>query len=242
MNRWRRSVGEIQARRRPLLECQRAQAAFVKGTACLQLQAACLGSNSDCSRLREELDETRALAHSLSTGLQKRLTTMLTQGELLQEERAEAERLWVLFLSGLEIFQQDLQKVILLQELFPLKQPRDRRSLVNTGGSGDGTGVTGRVTMSQMPWPKTQDQGGPCPDLSTQISQLESMAQEMLRKVNVPFWSVEATQEAWADSVDTEQDDDEPVEEMSVENVAAGPQRLSGCCHYPGCRVLCLLN
>ncbi|XP_018611369.1 regulator of G-protein signaling 9-binding protein [Scleropages formosus] len=243
MNRWRKSVGEIQARRRAVAECTRAQVAFSRVTACFQQLATCVGSSSDCSRLREELEDTRALAHNLCMGLQKRLTALLTEGDLVQEDRERVERLWVLFLSGLEIFQQDLHKVVLLQDFFPLKQPRDRRMLVNTGGTSEGSSsgqVVARVAGVPIPWPK--EEAGPCPDLGTHIIQLETMAQEMLRKVNVPFWSVEATQEAWAEGCDNEQDDEEVVEEMSVETVTTEGGRLAGCCHYPGCRILCMLH
>ncbi|KAL4624348.1 regulator of G-protein signaling 9-binding protein-like [Arapaima gigas] len=244
MNRWRRSVGEIQARRRAAAECTRAQTAFSRVTACYQQLATCVGSSSDCGRLREELEDTRVLAHNLCMGLQKRLTALLTEGDLVQEERERVERLWVLFLSGLEIFQQDLHKVALLHEFFPLKQPRDRRALVNTGGTCDSSGsaqVAARVAAVQTPWPK--EEAGPCPDLGAHIAQLEGMAQEMLRKVNVPIWSVEATQEAWVEGCDNEQDDEEVAEEeISVETGTAEGRKLAGCCHYPGCRILCLLR
>ncbi|XP_036386241.1 regulator of G-protein signaling 9-binding protein [Megalops cyprinoides] len=244
MNRWRKSVGEIQARRRPVAECERAQAALSKVTACYQQLATFIGSSSDCSRLREELEETRVLAHSLCKGLQKRLITLLLEGDLSQDEREEAERLWVLFMSVLEIFQEDLRKVVALQGFFPLSQRRDRRALVNAGCTGGGSGVAARAASVQPPWIRAEEEQSP--DLRAHIAQLECMVHEMLQKVNVPFWSVEATQEAWVEGCEEEEKDDEEMAEemLEVEVVPPGQERVHGCCHK-GCRpgwVLCLLN
>lgn len=68
MNRWRRSVGELQARRRQVTECEQALAALSKVTACFQQMASSLGSNTDGGGLREELAEIRAIAHRIYTG------------------------------------------------------------------------------------------------------------------------------------------------------------------------------
>lgn len=61
-------MGEIQARKRLVSECEQAQAAFIKLTACFQQMATCLGSNTDGSLLRDELEETRGQAHKICTG------------------------------------------------------------------------------------------------------------------------------------------------------------------------------
>ncbi|KAG9353374.1 hypothetical protein JZ751_017953 [Albula glossodonta] len=255
MNRWRKSVGEIQARRRQVIECERGQAALCKVTACYKQLASFLGSSSDCSRLREELEETRTMAYTISKGVQKRLTTLLTEGELGQEEREEVERVWVLFISGLEMFQQDLRKAAALQDLFPLTQRRDRRALLNTGCAGGGSGVAARAASVQTPWIRVEEEPGP--DLRTHALQLDGMAQEMLQKVNVPFWSVEATQEAWPEDTEIEPEDDDGEEEeeaaavaamgdaLEVEVVSPEQDRGRGCCRNKRCRlgwVLCLLN
>lgn len=68
MNRWRQSVVEIQTRKRQVNECERAQAALSKVTACFQQMATSLGSNMDGSFLREELEETRTVAHKICSG------------------------------------------------------------------------------------------------------------------------------------------------------------------------------
>lgn len=68
MNRWRQSVVEIQSRKRQVNECEQAQAALSKVTACFQQMATSLGTNADGSCLREELVETRTLAHRICTG------------------------------------------------------------------------------------------------------------------------------------------------------------------------------
>lgn len=68
MNRWRQSVVEIQTRKRQVNECERAQAALSKVTACFQQMATSLGSNIDGSFLREELEETRTVAHKICSG------------------------------------------------------------------------------------------------------------------------------------------------------------------------------
>lgn len=61
-------MGEIQARKRLVSECEQAQASFSKLTACFQQMATCLGSNTDSSLLRDELEETRGQAHKICTG------------------------------------------------------------------------------------------------------------------------------------------------------------------------------
>ncbi|XP_061074835.1 regulator of G-protein signaling 9-binding protein [Conger conger] len=247
MNRWRKSVGEIQARRRPVVECERGQAALSKVTACYQQLATFLGGSSDCSRLREELEETRTVAYTISRGLQRKLTALLTEGELAQDEREGLERLWVLLISGLERFQQDLCRAASLQDLFPLKAKRDRRALVNTGTAGGGSGVAARAASVQPPWIRAGED--PSPDLRGHVLQLDAMAQEMLQKVNVPFWTVESTQEAWAEEGDTEPDGEEEEEAggqaLEVEVVPTEQDKGHGCCRNHRCRlgwVLCLLN
>lgn len=59
---------EIQTRKRQVNECERAQAALSKVTACFQQMATSLGSNIDGSFLREELEETRIVAHKICSG------------------------------------------------------------------------------------------------------------------------------------------------------------------------------
>ncbi|KAK2857821.1 hypothetical protein Q7C36_005740 [Tachysurus vachellii] len=240
MNRWRRSVGEIQARKRLVSECEQAQAAFNKLTACFQQMATCLGSNTDSSLLRDELEETRGQAHKICTGLHQRLLELLVENEQGQDDRVQVERLWVLLLSNLENFQQQLKKVSALQELFPIALQKDRQALVNTGASGGGTEVAGCAAVVQSPWVVMECNKNP--DLNGHVLEIETLLQEMLQRVNVPLWSIEPMQKAWAEG--TQEDDDDILEEMMEVEVVSQDGK-SGCCSHSNCRlrcIFCLLN
>ncbi|KAM8913547.1 regulator of G-protein signaling 9-binding protein isoform 2-T2 [Spinachia spinachia] len=78
MSRWRRSVDQLAARRRQQGECERAQEALGRVTSCFQQLAVSLGSSADSSFLRDEMDETRALAHRICSGLSRRLMHLLS--------------------------------------------------------------------------------------------------------------------------------------------------------------------
>uniref|UniRef100_A0AAQ5ZGF3 Regulator of G protein signaling 9 binding protein n=1 Tax=Amphiprion ocellaris TaxID=80972 RepID=A0AAQ5ZGF3_AMPOC len=136
MSRWRRSVDELAARHRQQGECERAQDALSRVTSCFQQLATSLGSSADGSFLRDEMDETRALAHRICSGLSRRLLRLLSESDSAPsgvEDRQVSERLWVLFLSALDNFLSDLRKASDLIGQFPLTQRCDRRSLVNAG-------------------------------------------------------------------------------------------------------------
>ncbi|MGH0178562.1 UNVERIFIED_CONTAM: hypothetical protein FKN15_033553 [Acipenser sinensis] len=193
---WRRSVSEVQALQAAVSVCKKAQASLVRVTACFQQLVLSVGGSSDCSRLREELEETRLRAHQISTGLCSRLTALLTGGRLFGEEQQEVERLWVLFLSGLELLQLELRKAFHLQAVFPLASPRDSRALVNTGASGRSAEVAAQAASVQTPWGEAEEKGeGAPPNLLGHIALLDSMVQEMVQKVNVPIWTVAASEE-----------------------------------------------
>lgn len=149
--------------------------------------------------------------------------------------------MWVLFLCSLENFQQDLRKVSGLQEIFPLSQRKDRRALVNSGVVGGGSEVAGRAAAVQTPWVTTE--GEERPDLKTHVLEIDSLLQEMLQSVNVPLWSVEPTQNAWAEGCIDGQDEDDTLDDiMEVEVVS---QDNKGCCSHSNCRLgclFCLLN
>uniref|UniRef100_A0A3B4FY99 Regulator of G protein signaling 9 binding protein n=1 Tax=Pundamilia nyererei TaxID=303518 RepID=A0A3B4FY99_9CICH len=135
MSRWRRSVDELAARRRQH-ECERAQDALSRVTSCFQQLVALVGSSADGSFLRDELDETRAVAHRICSGLSCRLLRSLSNSDFAPsgvQDRQVLERLWVLFLSALEHFLYDLRKACDLIGQFPLTEHSNRRSLVNTG-------------------------------------------------------------------------------------------------------------
>ncbi|KAM6979843.1 regulator of G-protein signaling 9-binding protein [Aplochiton taeniatus] len=262
MNRWRKSLDEMQARRRQVSECERATEALSKVTSCFQQLATSLGSNSDGGFLREEMDETRAQAHRICTGLHRRLVHLLVDAEPAQTEpaqsepcqaevsqtepgnlelRQQAERLWVLFYSSLETFLLDLYKTRQLIGQFPLTQRRDRQALVNTGGSDSVSGVAARAAMVQTPWLRVEEESKP--DLQNHIVLLEAMLNDMLQKVNVAFWAVESTQKAWAEALSflTETHDQDDTLEDMMEVVAVANDKRFGCCHLSSCKIGCLL-
>ncbi|XP_071773914.1 regulator of G-protein signaling 9-binding protein [Centroberyx gerrardi] len=241
MSRWRRSVDELQTRRRQQWECERAQEALSKVTSCFQQLALSLGGSADGSFLREEMDETRALAHRICTGLSRRLVCLLSECDSapsFSEERESAERLWVLFLTAMENFLSDLHKASDLIGRFPLSQRYDRRSLVNTG-CGDGVvGVAARAAAVQTPWLTLEEE--PSPDLTNHIAGLEAMLSDMQLKVPVPFWAVEATQPAWAE-VRAEPDRDASLEDLMEVEVVSHDNKMAACCHPACCRLGCAL-
>eukprot|EP00064_Thunnus_orientalis_P025347 superscaffoldBa00012574_g25703 len=173
MSRWRRSVDELAARRRQQSECERAQEALSKVTSCFQQLAVSLGSSADCSFLRDEMDETRALAHRICSGLSRRLVRLLADCDSAPsgvEDRQMSERLWVLFLSALENFLSDLRK--------------------------------------------TSD-------------------------VPVAFWSVEATQPAWAEAHDELAELDDSLEDLMEVEVVSN-SKMAACCPPPCCGLSCV--
>lgn len=146
----------------------------------------------------------------------------------------------MLLLSTLENFQQELRKVSALQEHFPVALQKDRKALVNTGASGGGTEVAGRAALVQSPWLMIESKEKPA--LDEHVSEIETLLQEMLQKVNIPLWSVEPMQKAWAEGAQ-EEDDDTLEEIMEVEVVTQDGK--SGCCRNSNCRlrcIFCLLN
>ncbi|XP_043978130.1 regulator of G-protein signaling 9-binding protein isoform X1 [Gambusia affinis] len=136
MSRWRRSVDELTAgRRRQQAECERAQNALSRVTSCFQQLVVSLGSSADSNFLREEMEETRALAHRICSGLSRRLLRLLSacdSAPVAVDDRHASERLWVLFLSAMEYFLSDLRRAKELIGQFPLTQRSSRHSLVNS--------------------------------------------------------------------------------------------------------------
>lgn len=68
MHRWQRSADEVAVLRHQQRECERALDALSKVTSCFQQLVLSLGGSADCTFLREEMDETRALGHSVCSG------------------------------------------------------------------------------------------------------------------------------------------------------------------------------
>ncbi|KAG7270857.1 hypothetical protein CRUP_032246 [Coryphaenoides rupestris] len=153
-------------------------------------------------------------------------------------ERENAERLWVLFLSALENFLLDLRKASHLIGKFPLTPLYGRHSLVNTGSCDSMAGVAARSASVQTPWISTEE--APSPGLTNHIAGLEVLLQDMQLKVSVPFWSVEATQQAWAEAEDLMEDSMEDLMEVEVVSHDKSNSCCPSCCRL-GC-LLCLLN
>ncbi|XP_017296224.1 regulator of G-protein signaling 9-binding protein [Kryptolebias marmoratus] len=231
MSRWRRSVDELAAGRRQLSECERAQDALSRVTSSFQQLVASLGSSADSSFLREEIDETRALAHRICTGLSRRLLSLLSDCNSAHPgvaNRQVSERLWVLFLSAVENFLSDLRKAKDLIGQFPLTQRSNRRSLVNTGCTDGLVGVAARVALVQVPWLTLE--AGPSLDLTNHIAGLEAMLSEMQLRVPVAFWSVEATQPAWAEAQSELHNPDDSLEDLMEVEVVSNNNNMSACC------------
>ena len=171
-------------------------------------------------------------------GLHRRLVSLMTEMERSQEDREQVNRLWVIFISGLENIQQDLHKASDLINLFPLSQKKDRRALVNTGVSDSVSGVAALAASVQTPWLTVQVEQSP--DLKTHITQVDTLLKEMLQKVSVPFWSVESTQQAWVESGCQEDSHDNhgTLEEMM--EVESQDSKMSACCHPPNCKLRCM--
>ncbi|KAG6930109.1 regulator of G-protein signaling 9-binding protein-like [Chelydra serpentina] len=91
-------------------ECAAAHTSLSKVIVWHRQLALQLGGTSDSPRLREELQERRKEAHELSKGLRNMLLAGLRQPLARPEVRQELERLWVLSLSALELFHQDLRR------------------------------------------------------------------------------------------------------------------------------------
>ncbi|XP_037346962.2 regulator of G-protein signaling 9-binding protein isoform X1 [Pungitius pungitius] len=267
MSRWRRSVDELSARRRKQGECERAQEALGRVTSCFQQLAVSLGSSADSSFLRDEMDETRALAHRICSGtrnlpppktlvtpdflslphesvcrpagLSRRLMHLLSDCDSdpsLADDRRASERLWVLFLSAIENFLFDLHKARNLIGRFPLTQRSSRRLLVNAGCADGVVGLAARVASVQVPWLTLEEE--PCPDLTNHIAALEAMLSEMQLRVPIAFWSVEATQPAWAEACgEFEQPDDTLEDLMEVEVIS---NNKVPCCQPPCCGLGCV--
>ncbi|KAM4740419.1 regulator of G-protein signaling 9-binding protein [Anableps anableps] len=245
MSRWRRSVDELTAgRRRQQTECERAQNALSRVTSCFQQLVASLGSSADSSFLREEIDETRALAHRICSGLSRRLLRLLSacdSAPVAVEDRQASERLWVLFLSAVENFLSDLRKAKDLIGQFPLTQRSSRRSLVNTGCADGLVGLAARVALVQIPWLVLEEE--PSPDLTNHIAGLELLLSELQQRVPVAFWSVESTQPAWAEVLSDPEDPEDSLEDMmEVEVVSNSSSRnnVAACCQGTCCGLSCV--
>ncbi|KAF6731850.1 Regulator of G-protein signaling 9-binding protein [Oryzias melastigma] len=230
MSRWRRSVDELAAARQQS-ECQRAQDSLSRVTSCFQQLVSSLGSSADNSFLRDEIEDARVLAHRICSGLSRRLLRLLSEGNPAPsgvQDRQGSERLWVLFLSAVENFLSDLRKASDLTEQFPLTQRSSRRALINTGCVDGMVGLAARVALVQVPWLTLEEE--PSPDLTDHITGLETMLKELQMRIPIAFWSVEATQPAWAEAQSEFMDPDDSLEDLMEVEVVSSSKDGSSCC------------
>ncbi|XP_074067333.1 regulator of G-protein signaling 9-binding protein-like [Macrotis lagotis] len=176
----------------PAAECRAAYEALHRLTVSYRQLVLGLGGSADGRRLRRALEESGRRGLELSLGLRNQLLAELAEPEGRQEEevKMELERIWVLCLSALEIFLQDLGRAHDLSQLFPLPSPASGTQLVNTGVTSFGP----KGWSLRRPSGKVSERAGELPEeLARWGQRLEEMLLELETKVNVPVWSVEAT-------------------------------------------------
>ncbi|XP_060778816.1 regulator of G-protein signaling 9-binding protein [Neoarius graeffei] len=181
-------------------ECKTMLDALNKVTACYRHLVSALGSTSDSQNLREELRKTRRKAQELAAANRSRLTALLKDKSISNDERAEYERLWVLFTSSMEILEVDMRRSLEIGQDFPIKVPT--RHFIQTGMTGSTSTVAARA-MSMQSMKYEADAGvvdtADVKELEAEIAQLGQMMEEMEMKVQVAPWAVEAKQEAGAE-------------------------------------------
>uniref|UniRef100_A0A8C8A8Y3 Uncharacterized protein n=1 Tax=Otus sunia TaxID=257818 RepID=A0A8C8A8Y3_9STRI len=164
------------------------QAALCKATAGHRQLVLQLGGSADSPRLREERCRRSAeLSVPHPTGLRQALLAGLQQGPESPEERRELERLWVLFLSALELFLQDLRRAQHLCQLFSAQGGGAASLRTGLGGWGPPS-----RRGSRRGGGPTQPPAARC--LEEEIEQVRATLAEMESRANIPLWTVEATQ------------------------------------------------
>ncbi|XP_030819247.1 regulator of G-protein signaling 9-binding protein-like [Camarhynchus parvulus] len=163
--------------------CATAQAALCKATAGHRQLVLQLGGSGDGPRLLEERRRRSAEACELSMGLRRTLLAGLRQGPASPRERQELERLWVLFLSALELFLQDLHRAQHLCQLFSVQGGGVAPLHTGLGGWGLPSRRGGGPTQP----PTTQS-------LEEEIEQVRATLAVMESGANIPPWTVEATE------------------------------------------------
>uniref|UniRef100_A0A8C3MV91 Uncharacterized protein n=1 Tax=Geospiza parvula TaxID=87175 RepID=A0A8C3MV91_GEOPR len=158
-------------------------AALCKATAGHRQLVLQLGGSGDGPRLREERRRRSAEACELSMGLRRTLLAGLRQGPASPRERQELERLWVLFLSALELFLQDLHRAQHLCQLFSVQGGGVAPLHTGLGGWGLPSRRGGGPTQP----PTTQS-------LEEEIEQVRATLAVMESGANIPPWTVEATE------------------------------------------------
>ncbi|KAJ7311919.1 hypothetical protein JRQ81_006239 [Phrynocephalus forsythii] len=180
-------------------ECKALLDALSKVTACYRHLVLTVGGTADSQNLREELKKTRQKAQELAVASRNQLTAALRDKAVGKEDKAEYERLWVIFSSCLEILETDMRRALELGQEFPLNVPK--KSLIQTGMSGGTSGVAARAMSAQnMKYEADSNiDVMDLKDLENEINQVGEMMYEMEMKVNVPQWTVEAKQDPGAE-------------------------------------------
>lgn len=180
-------------------ECKTMLDALNKVTACYRHLVIALGSTSDSQNLREELKKTRKKAQELAVANRTKLTSLLKDKSISKEDRAEYERLWVLFSSCMELLEVDMKRSLEIGQDFPLKVPT--RHFIQTGMTGSTTTVAARaMSVQNMKYEADSNiDTVDLRDLQSEITQVSQMMEEMEMKVQVAPWAVEAKQEPGAE-------------------------------------------
>uniref|UniRef100_A0A8C7RL40 Regulator of G protein signaling 9 binding protein n=1 Tax=Oncorhynchus mykiss TaxID=8022 RepID=A0A8C7RL40_ONCMY len=180
-------------------ECKTMLDALNKVTACYRHLVIALGSTSDSQNLREELKKTRKKAQELAVANRNKLTELLKDKTTSKDDRAEYERLWVLFTSSMELLEVDMKRSLEIGQEFPLKVPT--RHLIQTGMTGSTTTVAARaMSVQNMKYDADSNiDTADLKELQAEITQVGQMMEEMEMKVQVAPWAVEAKQEAGAE-------------------------------------------
>ncbi|KAM9301931.1 regulator of G-protein signaling 9-binding protein [Gastrophryne carolinensis] len=180
-------------------ECKVLLDALNKVTACYRHLVLTIGGSSDSQNLREELKKTRRKAQELAVANRNKLTTTLKDTSLSKEDKAEFERLWVLFSTCMDILETDMRRALELGQEFPLNIPK--KHLIQTGMSGGTSGVASRaMSVQNMKYDAEHNiDVVDLKDLEHEINQVGEMMYEMEMTVGIPQWTVEAKQDPGAE-------------------------------------------
>nr|AUG68986.1 regulator of G-protein signaling 9-bindinG protein [Aptychotrema vincentiana]AUG68987.1 regulator of G-protein signaling 9-bindinG protein [Aptychotrema rostrata] len=180
-------------------ECKTLLDALNKVSACYRHLVICAGGTSDSQNLREELKKTRRKAQVLAVANKNKLITILKDKTISKDDRAEFERLWVLFSTCMEVLEIDMRRALELGQEFPLNVPT--KHLIQTGMIGGTTAVAARaMNIQNMNYEEGNYEEGnnidtvDLNDLEQEINEVGEMIYEMEMKVNVLQWTVEAKQ------------------------------------------------
>ncbi|XP_078525224.1 regulator of G-protein signaling 9-binding protein [Lissotriton helveticus] len=176
-------------------ECKTLLDALSRVAACYRHMVLTMGGTSDSQNLREELKKTRQKAQELAVANRNKLTTALKDKSISKEDRAEFERLWVIFSTCMDLLEVDMKRALEMGQEFPLNVPR--KYLIQSGMSGGTSGVAARaMSVQTMRYDAAHNIDViDLKDLENEIHQVDEMMYEMEMKVNVPRWTVEAKQD-----------------------------------------------